>query len=268
MITQNSNKLNAPDNIRSRVVQLQNGLAVARGLGPPVAPPFFQQGIVPAPPPRLLRIYLAPEYFFRKHHKRSESSGKLTAYTEEDKNYATNAMQHLSRQAGGCLVIGGSVFWTPPVLGNFKPIRHTLFVFYDGQLLLEYDKRNDCGELWDFELSKGYRFMPGSRMGTFVVEGLNCGLETCVDHELGQLKNDAVRNLDLQIVISNTVTIRPSNIVAKRQGYVLHCNAIVGGASIYRYPFDAGTCILDQPLRWADLNSSNAFFDLPWPANG
>jgi hypothetical protein len=267
MITQNSNKVNVPDNIRSRAAQLQSGFAIARNLGPPVAPAFVQQGVIPAPPPRLLKIFIAPEYFFRKHQKRSELSGKTTAYSEEDKNYATNAMQHLSRQAAGCLVIGGSVFWTPPSIGKFKPIRHTIFVYFDGQLLLEYDKRNDCGELWDFELSRGYKFMAGAKRGTFAVDGLNCGLETCLDHELGQLKNDAVRNLDLQIVISNTVAIRPSNIVAKVQGYILHCNAIIGGASVYR-PFDVGNRITDPMLRWADVNISNAFFDLPWPANG
>lgn len=268
MITQNSNKLSAPDNIRSRVVQLQSGLATARAFGPPVPPPFIQPNTIPAAPPRILKIYLAPEYLFRKHYKRSEGSGKITAYSQEEKDYAVNALQHMSRQGGGCLVIGGSVFWTPPALGNFKPIRHTIYVFYDGQLLLEYDKRNDCGELWDFELSRGYKFMPGARLGAFAVDGLNCGIETCVDHGLGQLKNDAVRNLDLQFIVSNTVTVKPAFIVAKRQGYVLHCNAIVGGAAIYRYPFDAGTRILGPPLCWGDVHGSNAFFDLPWPANG
>ena len=119
-----------------------------------------------------------------------------------------------------------------------------MVVAHNGVLLLEYDKRNDCVELQKFETDLGYKFMPGTVHGTFTCDGLQCGIETCIDHDCGQLKADGGANLDLHIVISNTVSIKPANVAAAPHGFLLHCDAATGrlasmglGNSVFYPPF-------------------------------
>jgi predicted amidohydrolase len=265
MMTQDSPIVNVPDDIPSRVQQLQNGFATARGFMPV---PVVLPGVVPAPPPPpgdLLRIYLAPEYFFRKNWQQTQAAKAISAYSEAEKTAVANHLQQFSRQLGGSLVIAGSVFWVPAALGSWQ-IRNTVLIYYNGNLLLEYDKRNDCGELRPWELGLPYRFIPGATPGMFNVQGLSCGVETCVDHEVGQLRRqDGQNNLDLQIIVSNTVTVKPTSVAVQPRGYILHCNAGQFGTNVYQNPFDTDGRIT-APQRQADAQLRHAHFDLPWPA--
>jgi predicted amidohydrolase len=258
MVTQNSPDVNLADDVASRLQQLQNGFATARALPGHAAAPL-------AAPGTLLTVYLAPEYFFRKYCQQAKTSRVISAYTEDDKDAATAAMQLFSQQTSS-LLMAGSVFWVPSALGGWQ-VRNTIFIYYRGVLVLTYDKRNDCAELRDWELELPYRFVPGNTRGTFAVDGLNCGVETCVDHQVGQLRRrEGLDNLDLQFVISNTTTIHRTSVAAHGRGYIIHCNAGIFGTNVYQNPFD-GDGSIGAPQRSADARLQHAFFDLPWPAN-
>ncbi len=271
MMTQDSPDRNdLADDLNSRFQQLQNGFQTAEALGAPPPPPIGVAPVPPPPPGTVLKIYLAPEYFFRKRCQRCQQNGIVSAYSEPEKNRVRGFLRDFSGRGGGCLVIAGSVFWLPAAVGpaifGNRPVRNTMFVYYKRQLLLEYDKRNDCGELRGFEVDMDYTFAPGATSGTFVVEGLNCGVETCVDHAFGQLRRrDGQQNLDLQFVVSNKVTLKGSSIAVQGRGYVVHCNAGQFGANVHHNPFDDNGRI-NAPQRQADAYQRHAWFDLPWPA--
>src|SRR5690606_9878861 len=105
------------------------------------------------------------------------------------------------------------VLWIDSTTGSVF-VRHSMFVFLNGTLIHTYEKKNDCNELQQFERAPTMPlvFQPGVTAGLFATQGLSCGLETCVDHDLGQLRQDGAIDLDLQIVLSNTVTIRTSSV--------------------------------------------------------
>jgi hypothetical protein len=224
------------DNWQMRLQELRIAMHQAFGLPvpnlyPPPAPPAL--GAAPQPLPTL-RIFLAPEYFFRKNWARSQAANFPTAYNEGEWFSIRDGLLQLSQLYQNLLLIGGSVFWLPESSGRLvkkalhverAPIRHSIVVAHAGNLVLIYDKKNDCMELQQFETNLYYRFMPGVMAGTFTCDGLQCGVETCLDHDMRQLAKDGAANLDLQIIVSNTVLVKPQNVIANNTGFVLHCNA-------------------------------------------
>jgi hypothetical protein len=241
------------DNWQMRLQDLRNAMDQAFGLPVPnlYSPPApLALGPAPAPPPTL-RIFLAPEYFFRKNRGRSQAASIPTTYTQGEWFGIQDGLLQLSQRYANLLLMGGSVFWLPESRGRLvkkalhierAPIRHSIVVAHAGNLLLIYDKKNDCNELYQFETNLYYQFMPGMVAGTFTCDGLQCGVETCVDHATGQLAKDGAANLDLQIIVSNTVAVHTPNVVANNTGFVLHCNAnssvLTGvGTDVYYHPF-------------------------------
>jgi len=272
MITQDSPAFAGADYVAARLRQLNDGFDAADALRPILPVPIGPNGI-PLPPtiPQhdILNVYCAPEYFFRKQYDRSRNLKAGTAYTEQEKDTIKAALvQRSKRGPGGCLVMAGSIFWVVAGTGGWE-VRNTVYVLHNGAQLLEYDKRHDCGELQTFEkIGTGgmYAFRPGVTQGTFNIAGLNCGVETCVDHDSGQLaRKDKLTSLDLQFVLSNTVLIRRTSIAVHGRGYVVHCNAGPFGTRVYQNPFVDGGDI-GPPLRGADGMMRHAFFDIPFPA--
>lgn len=277
MFSQNSPEEGIADDVQSRIAQLRQGIQAAFDLAltwPPPPPPRMP-GAPPPPPPlplpgKTLRIFLAPEYFFRKNINRCRQARASTAYSEQEMNIIRSNLQSLSRSYHNFLLIGGSVFWAESISFTVF-IRHSVFVFHSGHLLKEYEKKNDCGELKDFETvpNQWHLFKPGRVDGMFTCSDLNCGIETCLDHDKAQLRQDGASDLDLQFVVSNTVTIRPSSVRTNGLGYVLHCNAGNFGCKIYQNPFDpSGEVGRGTPgVGYASANNIRlALFSLPWPA--
>lgn len=165
-------------------------------------------------------------------------------------------------------MIGGSVFWVDPDRGVF--IRHSIPIFHSGRRIYVYEKKRDCGELQSFETVPNlpYLFRPGVVPGMFACQGLSRGVETCIDHDNAQLRADGARDLDLQIVISNTVTIRPSSVRVAGHGYLLHCNAGQFGPRIYQNPFDqSGEVTATTPgVRFVNQNGRTLLASMPGPA--
>ena len=214
---------------------------------PPPKPSAAKQAIpaVPVASSSPLRIFLAPEYFFRKNWGRSEAARVTSAYSEDEALAISGELLRFSRAYPNLLLIGGSIFWRPKERRSIfkkRTIRHSLVVAHNGQRLLDYEKRNACNELQPFE-ARSHRFQPGVRHGLFQCDGLSCGLETCVDHSSNQLGQDGASGLDLQIVVSNSVSITQGHAHARPGGFVLHCDAAQNPAQaswtnqVYSSPF-------------------------------
>jgi hypothetical protein len=195
-----------------------------------------------------LMIFLAPEYYFRKDRKRSEAAGVVSAYTAAEFKSVCEGLKTLSKTVKNFLVVGGSVFYVSDE--KKLTVRHSVPIYYNGdQITPLYDKRNDCVELAKYEVDLGYTWKPGDAKGTFKINTkntagqkvtLNCGIETCVDQDKGELQKTQ-KDLDLDIIVSNTVSFtKPA---AKATGYVLHCNASQTGVGpgnfVYKTPFKA-----------------------------
>ena len=165
-------------------------------------------------PPDTLNVFLVPEYYFRK-----TGTDILSAYSDKEFKSICAALKNQSRLIPNFLLIGGSIFWTPK---DKKIVRHTVPIYHAGREILLYDKRNNCDELNTFERNAGYRWQKGTASGRFTVDGLRCGIETCVDQDYGELAKGG-RDLHLHCIVSNmTVVAHPA---AAPTGFVLHCNA-------------------------------------------
>ena len=280
MLTQDSPARGAPDGVNDRINQLRAGMREAFQLipAPPPLPAAPGAAAPPAEPPgSTLRIFLAPEYFFRKNVERCRQAEASTAYTTAEKNAICTALQGMSRELDNLLIIGGSILWRDDSLGsamarNSATVRNSLPIYYAGTLIHTYDKRNACRELYDFEdwPKLPYAFKTGAVPGVFDCATLSCGIETCLDHEKGQLKGEGVRDRDLHFIVSNTVTLSSDNVVAQPQGYVLHCNAGAGGGKVYQRPFGLDNGRIDRTDHERATASTNnlsvSIFHLPWPA--
>lgn len=90
-----------PDDVQSRVQQIRQAMQTAFGFIPPPQPllPLVHGGPPPAPPlpGSTLRIFLAPEYFFRKQFTNCRNRKITTAYSEDEKNLIERELSALSR---------------------------------------------------------------------------------------------------------------------------------------------------------------------------
>lgn len=284
MMRQNSPLTIGADDVNTRLHQLRQGMREAFALplpAPPVPPPpplnvpppVFDGVNPPLPPPppvqaRILRIFMAPEYFFRKNWANCQHNNILTAYTAAEKNTIYAALARLSRPNQNFLLIGGSILWHDNYPMNMPIIRHSVPIFYSGQLVCDYEKKNDCAELQPFEVqvdNRNFRFSPGRTSGYFLCDGLRCGIETCVDHGCRQLRRDRHDALDLHFIVSNSVTVQRQNAAAHARGYIIQADAANFGLKVYHDPFDWNNQI-GAANRSNNLNLTRALFRLAWPA--
>ena len=60
--------------------------------------------------------------------------------------------------------------------------------------------------------------------GTFLYGGIRFGVEICLDHKRGRLKNLGIAPVDIQLIPSCGMTIHPESIVVRDGGYVFNCD--------------------------------------------
>ena len=207
---------------------------------------------VPQGAPALpLNIFVAPEYLFKKNDHQCKAGNRVSAYGEVDKALILARLKQLSTSRANFLLIGGSVFWFEQVekkhFWNKKPrniIRNTVLVCHDGNLLLEYDKMNDCGELSPEIPVEGAKhvFSRGLLPGLFNCDGLSCGIETCLDQDRGELRA-VTTALDLHFVSSNTVTVKAENVACADDKLLIQANACPP-------PQPFGNIVLHHPWAW------------------
>lgn len=58
----------------------------------------------------------------------------------------------------------------------------------------------------------------------FTYGGIKFGIEICLDHKRQRLKNANVSSLDVQIIPSCGMTIKPESVVVRKGGYVFNCD--------------------------------------------
>ncbi len=100
--------------------------------------------------------------------------------------------------------------------------RNTCYVLQGGELLLEYHKRDNGGEVNRGTDGENVHFYQGSADSVFNREGLSFGLKICA--EVGSA---LTRLVDVQIVVSASRAVATHNMQIKPGGYCGHADAII-----------------------------------------
>ncbi len=150
-------------------------------------------------------VFAAPEYYWVKP--------QFKLYDPTEKNDIYTWCQSLSRNFNGLIMFPGTVNWQVPkqVAGNkaFDGY-NSAPVYQTGQLLLDYDKKYNDGEV-DKAPGGVAEFVSGGRGGDharqdFRAEGLRFGLDVCGDLNAGQLHLTlGGQHVDVMVVISATM---------------------------------------------------------------
>lgn len=158
-----------------------------------------------------LDILVAPEYSF--YHERPQS----------EREYKKQVHGLAKKTAGKkTLLLPGTFVWYDEKDG----LHSTLPVIHDGRLLLEYDKKSDGGDEGYIAEKFGKKYVPGTGQGSFGWNGLNAGVEICVEHALGTLRREreGKNDLDLQFIVAAGETFREANVAVRDYGHVLYCD--------------------------------------------
>src|SRR5262249_33492283 len=91
-----------------------------------------------------------------------------------------------------------------------------------GTSILKYHKIGNSAEVNGY--GKNIVFAPGNIAGQFLVGDVRYGLEICMDHWLGILKESGAPEVDVQLITSSTTSNRPLHYNIKYGGVVLHAS--------------------------------------------
>ena len=203
----------------------------------------------------VLRLFMAPEYFF------SESCNRHVM-DYETRGHVVQAMANISANFPDMLLLPGTVSYFKPLVdkkletarlaadplhtsrlvkyagtytvGEEKSTylaHNTAYAFHGGRQVFKYRKMLDCAELnpQDRKAGKVMVFATGNSVGAFDFNlggvTLRIGVEICADHDNGQLSKGGVSNLDLQIVLSASTGLKKDYAVVRDGGCVFHCDA-------------------------------------------
>ncbi|MBP5958549.1 hypothetical protein ICA16_23015 [Pseudomonas anatoliensis] len=176
--------------------------------------------------------------------KLQHGAGKLNAGQLKTKSRPQKAQEAVERYANAFPGTVGAFDGRDPklhqekiddmvVAGYFnEPVggigRNTAYVFYNGRLIHKYNKHGDFHETLG---ASNTTFTPGVLPGRFSIttsgptpRELTFGLEICLDHGVGVLRNDNQAKVHVHIILSATVNFVPANGHARPDGYVLHAD--------------------------------------------
>jgi predicted amidohydrolase len=108
------------------------------------------------------------------------------------------------------------------IIGNFiwkseGKMHNTCYVVYNGEEVISYDKRVDCGDN-EVALRYSLEFKCGNKLGVFEHLGLKCVLEICADR--GTSEREGVRDKDLYFLVSCGASTLRSNCIHD-EGYLI-----------------------------------------------
>lgn len=128
-------------------------------------------------------IVVAPEYSFLP------KGGPLP---EDKKDEYAETFRKASKN--GIMIIPGTFVWQQE-----RRMFNTAYVFYNGEVIFNYDKNFDGGEA---EIAKKHNLVPnyGTSLGLFNWGSLKLGIEICADN--GILSERGVRDRDLVFLVS------------------------------------------------------------------
>lgn len=169
-------------------------------------------------------VFVAPEYYYIK-----DQSFALYDTNERDQIY--QFVGGLTTGRPRLAVIPGTVNYKVPPPGPV-PLGAKAFagysatpVFHGNQAIHVYDKKFNDGNI---DRETDAKFIRGTRLQSFPLFALSCGLEVCGDLGEENLSQEA-QNLDLEILMSCTIghnfmTENFGKIAVRDGGYFVHCD--------------------------------------------
>lgn len=206
-----------------------------------------------------LRIFMAPEFYFAKNTAN-------TFFSETEKQAIIDGIgERLTNER--ILVIAGTVLWSQYRFCQSNLVYNTALAFYRGQLVYQHNKTMWGGETRNSsmvqrssvpnqqkvivgekrflgigpKLSSQYKYLIGGTPGLFTIpnelsddpQDLRIGLEVCMEHSGGVLRQSNEADVWLHLVIANTVTYARDNQHINESGLFLRCSAGEDGSSAY-----------------------------------
>lgn len=114
-------------------------------------------------------------------------------------------------------------------------IKNRTYVFYGGKRVFSYGKKSNMNDYFD-DTEKGI-YIPGKKAGITTIGGLKIGIEICLDHSVGMLKQHmAATDLDLQLICSAEVPNMNGSCATRRGGYMLHASTEDKFTGVLRKP--------------------------------
>jgi hypothetical protein len=110
-------------------------------------------------------------------------------------------------------------------------MRNTAFVLLNGKICFKYNKANDYHEA----LSDSGRliFSPGHKTGFTTIQGIDIGLEICLDHAYGRLVNTPLPLSGApHLHILTSASVQPAKVIVRTGGYFIHASSNDGWAAV------------------------------------
>jgi len=191
-----------------------------------------------------VRMFVAPEYYWSGYGEIGHSSNKThgpLVMERDNKHVIYEALKTASKQAGSLVIVGGSIFYQKT--GNKRTAAYNVCpVLSNGAFLLKSYKhmddkaaaKNEGSPTFDYKTSNPY----------FKFKDVRFGLEVCGEHNdrtrnEKRLKDWATANkkiIDVQIIVSDSMSIFAGAVAARQGGYVVQCDIGSTGTTVGVYP--------------------------------
>jgi len=110
-----------------------------------------------------------------------------------------------------------------PTMEHSFLIKNRTYVYFGGTKVFSYGKKSNMNDYFD-DTEKGI-YIPGKKAGITNIGGLKIGIEICLDHSVGMLKQHmGAADLDLQLICSAEVPNMNGSCATRRGGYMLHAS--------------------------------------------
>jgi hypothetical protein len=110
-------------------------------------------------------------------------------------------------------------------------MKNTAFLFLNGRIRFKYNKRNDYHEA--VSETGSIVFCPGVKSGYTTIEGIDIGIEICLDHAVGQLINTPLPASGQPMIhIVTSAAVQPSPSPVRLDGYFIHASSNAGWAMV------------------------------------
>lgn len=174
-------------------------------------------------------LLIAPEYYFS-----AGSDRHVVSYSEKTKTLAR--LRAISLAHPQLILLPGSMAYYKRTTQEDRlkyPTHNTRYLahnaswaFQGGAKHYKYNKMDDAAEVLGHESRGGsIVYRGGTHAGQFDLGGLRFGVEICADHDAGRLAADLEHLVDVHVIMSASVGLRPQHLCARDGGYVLHANA-------------------------------------------
>lgn len=113
-------------------------------------------------------------------------------------------------------------------------MKNTAFLYLNGQIRFKYNKRNDFHE--SVSDTGQTVFCPGAKSGFTTIEGIDIGLEICLDHAVGQLQNTPLPPSGVPMLhILTSAAVQPNHPRVRTGGYFIHASSVPAWATVSQW---------------------------------